>query len=196
MTPARLSLPFQGDEMVDLEKFGSAWNNYLQNHARRSESLAHRISELEKLIADQKKTIHEYADRLKQQASTISTLEDRISDLSDQNAILTRTSTEVRDELEQNDARRKEMQAKVKSYRTKLNEAIVEQQELYKRCKTLCDGAVDSIRKEKEESKSKQQEALEQFETGMNKATAARDAMRSLLEEELRVSQAYCEKGK
>lgn len=196
MNPGRLSFPFHGDEMVDLEKFGSAWNTYLQNHARRSENAAHRMSELEKIIDDKNKCIREHTENFKKQSSLVSSLESRVAELSGQNELLVKANNEVRVELEQFENLRKDMQIKIKSYRTKLNEAIVEQQSLYKRCKASCDNTIDSIRKEQEETQSQQRKALEQFEIGMKKAAAARDAIKLLLEEELRASKTHGNKRK
>lgn len=195
MNPGRLSFPFHGDEMVDLEKFGSAWNTYLQNHARRSENASHRMSELEKVIDDQKKSIVEHSERIKTQAATVISLEARAAQLSEQNNLLAKANDDLQGQVEQSRMHKKEMQEKVKSYRGKLNEAIVEQQELYKRCKLLCDGTIETIRVEKEESVSQQRQALDQVETGMQKAVKARSAMKGLLEDELRSLKVHCTKG-
>ncbi|SPO04867.1 uncharacterized protein DNG_07552 [Cephalotrichum gorgonifer] len=194
---SRLSFPFHGDETADLEKFGSAWNHYLQNHARRSENAAARMAGLENKLAEQTKSLKEYTHKCSHQSAAITGLEKQVSELSVQKRELTKEHQIAKQHLERNEARREEMQAKLRSYREKLNEAIVEQQDLYMRSKSMCDSAINDVRKTQEEAEEAQRVATEMLEEGMNRAAAARRETKALLEGELkkcRLLQATVEK--
>lgn len=186
---SRLSFPFHGDEMADLDHFGSAWNNYLQNHARRTENVAARMRELEKVLEDKAKIIKENTHKCNQQSEVIAGLEKQVSDLTSQKQQLSKDHMTAQKQLERSEARRDEMQTKMRSYRDKLNEAITEQQDLYKRSKHLCDTAISDVRRTQEQAEATQKTATEMLEEGAQRATEARREMKILLEGELRECQ-------
>lgn len=186
---SRLSFPFHGDEIADLDHFGSAWNNYLQNHARRTENVAARLRELEKILDEKTKCIKEHTLKCNHQSGVIAGLEKQVSDLTTQKRKISEEHMAVQKQLERSQARRDEMQTKMRSYRDKLNEAITEQQDLYRRSKHLCDTAIDDVRKTREQAEAAQKTATEMLEEGAHKATEARREMKILLEGELRECQ-------
>lgn len=186
---SRLSFPFHGDEMADLDHFGSAWNNYLQNHARRAENVAARMRELEKILEEKTNSIKEHTLKCNHQSGVIAGLEKQVSDLTSQKQQLSEEHMAAQKQLERSEARRDEMQTKMRSYRDKLNEAITEQQDLYRRSKHLCDTAIDDVRKTQEQAEATQKTATEMLEEGAQRATEARREMKILLEGELRECQ-------
>lgn len=196
VNPGRVSFPFHGDEMADLEHFGSAWNHYLQNHARRSENAAARMSDLEKKLEEKTKSIKEHTVKCNRQSEAIAGLESQVSELTAFKRKLTEENEEAKKQLEKNEARRDEMQSKMRSYREKLNEAITEQQDLYLRSKHFCDAAIDDVRKTQEQAEETHRAATELVAEGAQKAAEARREMKALLEGELKDCQFLRNRGK
>ena len=193
---SRVSFPFHGDEMADLEHFGSAWNHYLQNHARRSENVAARMTELEKTLEEKANTVKQHTLKCNRQAEVIASLENQVTELTAQKQQLTEENQGTKKQLERNVTKREEMQSKIRSYREKLNEAIAEQQDLYTRSKTLCDTAIDDVRKTQEQAEASHRAAAEMVAEGARKAAGARREMKTLLEGELKECQILRNKGK
>lgn len=192
----RISFPFHGDEMADLEKFGSAWNHYLQNHARRSENAASRMADLEKRVEEKTKTIRAATAKCTRQSEAIARLESQVSELTTLKQKLTEENEAAKKQLERNEAKRCEMQSKIRSYREKLNEAITEQQDLYLRSKNLCNAAIGDVRKTQEQAEAAHRAATAMVAEGAQKAADARREMRALLEGELKDCQTLRNMGK
>lgn len=196
VNPGRVSFPFHGDEMADLEHFGSAWNHYLQNHARRSENAATRMLDLEKKLEEKAKSIKEHTVKCTRQSEAIAGLERQVSELTALKRKLAEENETAKKQLEKNEAKREEMQSKMRSYREKLNEAITEQQDLYLRSKNFCDAAIDDVRKTQEQAEADHRAATEMVAEGAQKAADARREMKALLEGELKDCQLLRNTGK
>lgn len=131
-----------------------------KEHIKSIHSLKHRIQEQQDQLA------HHEADSSKKT--------NKIQDLQKERLQLLQQLEVSKVELSSRSARLSKLEDKCRTYKEYLNEAVLEQQNLYKATRDKCDVAVSQMKAEEEKRKALQKRELEQAE-------AAREQLRQVV---------------
>ncbi|KAI1441946.1 hypothetical protein F5Y02DRAFT_271768 [Annulohypoxylon stygium] len=133
--------PTREQNSMNLIKFAKSWNtNYLYNQ-RLLDRWEQKLRSLEEHIAAQDSAIAQYQQEIEHRDQTIDDLSTKEEELRVQNQ-------KVQDEITVSSNARKKLEEKLRACRNRLNDAIVEQQQLFLRCKENCERAIASIQTE------------------------------------------------
>ncbi|XXG95542.1 hypothetical protein Hte_001806 [Hypoxylon texense] len=153
--------PTREKNSIYLKKFAESWNaNYLYNQ-KLLDHLQEKVYMQERHIEDQDSIIEQYRRDIESRDETIGTLSKEIEEVHKQ-------SQAVHDEIAADSAARKKLEEKLRSCRSRLNDAINEQQRLFLRCRERFEETIAHI---KEESQV-QKDSVEKVATMLEQARA------------------------
>ncbi|KAI0386378.1 hypothetical protein F5Y04DRAFT_290040 [Hypomontagnella monticulosa] len=159
--------PTREQDSLNLEKFAKSWNtNYLYNK-QLLDRWEEKMMMLESQIASRNSTIGQCEKDIKSRDRRIQELSNVIEEFRNQ-------SQAMQDEITASSNLRKKLEEKLRSCRTRLNEAINEQQRLFLQCKENCQKAISSVKADGQA----QQES-------MKNASATLDATKAKIREEV-----------
>lgn len=168
-----------------MAKVAESWNNILQMSEQDLDDARGDIARLEDEIEVKSRQLRSATDRCQEQQSHIKELEDRWnqieaaqSDSRQANEDLNEQVNLLRTELAKSQARVDNTSTKCKDYRVKINEAIAEQQELYKRSKTYYDNMVHRLKAEEE----KQTKRAAEVDVALEASQKKREEIRKVLD--------------
>ncbi|KAI1102883.1 hypothetical protein F4804DRAFT_353342 [Jackrogersella minutella] len=130
--------PTREQNSLNLMKFAKSWNtNYLYNQ-KLLDRWEQKMKMLEEHIAEQDTVIEQYQKDIEFRDQTIDELSIKEEELRAQNH-------KVQDEITTSTNARKKLEDKLRACRNRLNDAINEQQRLFKQCKENCENAIAKI---------------------------------------------------
>lgn len=139
------------------------------------------FASLEEEAKEHINSIHSLKRRIKKQEQKLAHYEadtsmktNTIQELETERAELLQQLEDSKGELDGRSSRLSKLEEKCRMYKEYLNEAVAEQQELYKATKDKCDGAVSQMKQEEEKRRALQKRELEQAE-------AAREHLRQVI---------------
>lgn len=129
------------------------------------------FASLEEEAKEHINSIHSLKRRIKKQEQKLAHYEadtsmktNTIQELESERAALLQQLEDSKGELDGRSSRLSKLEEKCRMYKEYLNEAVAEQQELYKATKDKCDGAVSQMKQEEEKRRALQKRELEQAE--------------------------------
>lgn len=137
-------------------------------------SLEEEAEEHIKSIHSLKRCIKKQQDQLAHYEADSSTKTNAIQELEEERAQLLKQLEDSKVELSGRSARLSKLEEKCRTYKEYLNEAVDEQQKLYKATRDKCDAAVTQMKGEEEKRKALQKRELKQAE-------AAREQLRQVV---------------
>ncbi|KAI0113084.1 hypothetical protein F4814DRAFT_460304 [Daldinia grandis] len=160
--------PTREQNSMNLKKFAESWNtNYLYNQ-RLLDRWEQKMVLLEDHIASQDSVIEQCQE-------TIACRDQKIDDLTAEVENLHTQNHEIQNKMNMSSDVRKKLEDRLKSCRTRLNDAIGEQQRLFLQCRENCQKAAADIEaddKERKESIEKAFMTLERLRTGIRQEVA------------------------
>lgn len=159
------------------------WNEVLQISEQDLDDANHHIICLQDDIAQKSHELKNAQARLIEQQKQIQEVEERWqnveqeqSDASQNNEVLATQVESLREELSKSQTRVKNTNEKCKAYKVKINQAIAEQQQLYKRSKVYYDNMIHELELEKTNQSIKSTEVDKALATSQEKREDMRKA--------------------
>lgn len=175
-----------GRKKLAMFQVAEYWNQCMLIAEEEKEEANDEIERLQDEVVRQCRKMEEAQALLSQKQSHIQTIEDRCKSLeerdsgvTDRNDKLSGEIEELRNQLAESKGREAQLTGKTKTYKKKINEVIVEQQNLYKQSREYCERTLKAIR----EDEGIREERAREIDEALKVSQHKREEMRKVFQE-------------